>query len=154
MCHEGSAECQTRQTKSLPPWHTQTMQNVLLRFLRWAWRPLNTGLKNILRLFPSGSVVKDLPEMQEPQETQVRSLGWEDLLEEGMATHSSILAWSNPMNRGVWRATVHRVAKSWIWLKWQHTRKILSLPSTQEISSPNLWNIKAQSTVQEHNKVS
>ena len=52
--------------------------------------------------------------MQEPQETQVRSLGWEDLLEEGMATHSSILAWSNPMNRGVWRATVHRVAKSWI----------------------------------------
>ena len=59
------------------------------------------GLKNILRRFPSGSVVKDLPEMQEPQETQVRSLGWEDLLEEGMATHSSILAWSNPMNRGV-----------------------------------------------------
>ena len=30
------------------------------------------------------------------QETQVRSLGWEDLLEKGMATHSSILAWGIP----------------------------------------------------------
>ena len=46
--------------------------------------------------FPSGSVVKNLPEMQEPQETQVQSLGWKDLLEEGMATHSSILAWRIP----------------------------------------------------------
>ena len=43
--------------------------------------------------FPRGSVVKNPPTMQEPQETQVRSLGWEDALEEEMATHSSILAW-------------------------------------------------------------
>ena len=43
--------------------------------------------------FPSGSVVKNLPAMQEPQETQVQSLGQEDPLEKGMATHSSILAW-------------------------------------------------------------
>ena len=34
--------------------------------------------------------------MQETQETQAQSLGWEDPLEEGMATHSSILAWSTP----------------------------------------------------------
>ena len=34
--------------------------------------------------------------MQEIQEAQVRSLGWEDLLEEGMATHFSILAWEIP----------------------------------------------------------
>ena len=34
--------------------------------------------------------------MQEMEETQVRSLGWEDSLEEGMATHSSILAWRIP----------------------------------------------------------
>ena len=45
------------------------------------------------RDFPGGSAVKALPAAQEPRETQVRSLGWEDLLEEGMATHSSILAW-------------------------------------------------------------
>ena len=46
------------------------------------------------------------------QETWVRSLGWEDLLEEGMATHSSILAWRIPMQRGAWWAAVHGVAKS------------------------------------------
>ena len=46
--------------------------------------------------FPDGSVVKNLPAMQKTQETQVRSLGWEDPLEEGMATHSSILAWRIP----------------------------------------------------------
>jgi len=36
------------------------------------------------------------------RETWVQSLGWEDLLEEGMATHSSILAWRVPMERGAW----------------------------------------------------
>ena len=43
-------------------------------------------------------MVKDLPvqEMQEMQETQVPSLGWKDLLEKEMATHSSILAWRIP----------------------------------------------------------
>ena len=39
-------------------------------------------------------------------------LGWEDPLEKGMATHSSILAWRIPMDRGAWRAAVHGVAKS------------------------------------------
>ena len=48
---------------------------------------------------PSGLVVKNLPEMQERQETQVQSLGWEDPLEEGMATHSSILAWRSQVDR-------------------------------------------------------
>ena len=47
----------------------------------------------------------------------VLSLGWEDLLEEGMATHSSILAWRDPMDREAWWATVHVVAKSWTQLK-------------------------------------
>ena len=46
-------------------------------------------------------------------ETWVSSLGWEDPLEEGMATHSSILAWRITMDRRSWRATVHGVAKSW-----------------------------------------
>ena len=45
-------------------------------------------------------------------ETWVRSLGWEDPLEEGMETHSSFLAWRIPMDRGDWWATVHRVTKS------------------------------------------
>ena len=45
-------------------------------------------------------------------ETWVRSLGWEDPLEEGISTHSSILTWRIPMDRGSWWATVHEVAKS------------------------------------------
>ena len=45
-------------------------------------------------------------------ETWVRSLGWEDPLEEGMAIHSSIFAWRIPMDRGGWGATVHGVTKS------------------------------------------
>ena len=39
-------------------------------------------------------------------DTWVRSLGWEDPLEEGIATHPRILAWRIPMDRGAWRATV------------------------------------------------
>ena len=46
--------------------------------------------------FPSGTAVKNLPAVQESQETSVLSLGWEDLLEDDMATHSSILAWEIP----------------------------------------------------------
>jgi len=46
------------------------------------------------------------------QETRVQSLHWEDPLEEGMATYSSILALRIPMNRGAWWAAVHRVTKS------------------------------------------
>ena len=46
-------------------------------------------------------------------ETWVRSLGWEDPLEEGMATHSSILAWRIPMDRGACGAAVQGVPKSW-----------------------------------------
>ena len=53
--------------------------------------------------------VKNLPAMQE---TQVQSLGGEDPLEEGMATHSSILAWRIPMDRGAWWATVYGVSKN------------------------------------------
>ena len=42
---------------------------------------------------------------------QVKSLSWEDPLEKGMATHSSILARRIPMDRGAWQAMVHRVTK-------------------------------------------
>ena len=46
------------------------------------------------------------------QETQVRSLGWEDPLEKEMAAHSSILAWRTPMDRRAWQATVHAVVRA------------------------------------------
>ena len=48
------------------------------------------------RGFTSGSEVKYLPTMQETQEMQFQSLGWEDPMEEEMGTHSSILAWEIP----------------------------------------------------------
>ena len=44
--------------------------------------------------------------------TWVRSLGWENPLVEGMATHSNILAWRIPMDKGAWWAAVHGVTKS------------------------------------------
>ena len=53
--------------------------------------------------------VKNLPTMQV---TWVQSLGFEDPLEKGLATVSSILAWRIPMDREAWWATVHQVAKS------------------------------------------
>ena len=45
-------------------------------------------------------------------QTWAQSLAWEDPLEEGMATHYSILAWRIPKDRGAWRATVHGVSES------------------------------------------
>ena len=52
---------------------------------------------------------KNLPSMRE---NWAQSLGWEDPLEEDMATHSSILAWRSPMHRGAWQATDYGVAES------------------------------------------
>ena len=58
-------------------------------------------------------VVKNLPAMQE---TQIQSLGREDPLEEGVATHSNILAWRITKDRRAWWVTVHGVTKSQTWL--------------------------------------
>ena len=62
-----------------------------------------------LRTSLLAQTVKNPPAMRE---TWVASLGWEDPLDEGMATYSSILAWSIPTDSGVWLATAHRVAMS------------------------------------------
>ena len=59
--------------------------------------------------FPVAQMVKNLPVVQE---TWVQSLGWEDPLEEGMTTNSSILAWRIAVDREAWRATVHEVSQS------------------------------------------
>ena len=65
-------------------------------------------------------MVKNLPAMQE---TWVQSLGQTDPLEKAMATHSTILAQENPMDRGAWWDTVHGVTKIQTQLsdKAQHT---------------------------------
>ena len=57
-------------------------------------------------------MVKNLPVNAGDKEMRVQSLGGEDPLGECMATHSSILAWRSPMDRGALRVTVHGVAES------------------------------------------
>ena len=86
--------------------------------------------------FPGGSAVKNLPAMQEPQEMRVRSLGWEDSLEKGMTTHSSIFAWRIPWPEEPRGLHVHRVAKTQTLLKWlsRHTHKShLLVPDWAEV---------------------
>ena len=61
-------------------------------------------------------VVKNTPANAEDVKMRVQSLGWEDPLEECMQP-PSILAWRIPKDRGAWRATAHRVTKSWTQLK-------------------------------------
>ena len=63
-------------------------------------------------------------------ETWIRSLAWDDPLEEGMTIHSSILAWRIPTDRRAWRATVHGVAKGWTQLtvEAQHSISLNKFP--------------------------
>ena len=72
---------------------------------------IKEGLENSLEVqgFPCGSAGK---ESACNVEVWVRSLGWEDPLEQGMTTYSSILAWRIPMDRGAWWAAVHWVTKN------------------------------------------
>ena len=69
-----------------------------------AGKQLGTGHKSVV-----APTVKNPPAMWETWE---QSLDWEDSLEEGMATHSSILAWRSPMDRGAWWTTKHGISKN------------------------------------------
>ena len=95
--------------------------------------------------FPGGSAVKNQPAKQE---IWVPSLGGEEPLEEGMAAHSSILAWRIPLDRGVWPATVCGVTKSLIELSTQWTRDYctgdsgLAVPQLQNCSSCRAFQIQ------------
>ena len=71
------------------------------------------GIGYPLQYFWASLVVQMVKSLPAVLETWVRSLGWEDPLKEGMATHSSVLAWQIPMDRGACRATVHGVTRSW-----------------------------------------
>ena len=77
------------------------------------WGPgnCNLGLNRLcfVILYPMSLVAQMVKNPPAMPETSVWSLGWEDLLEEGTATHSSIFAWRIPMDRGAW---LYRVAKS------------------------------------------
>ena len=75
--------------------------------------------ENIYRSTLVAQMIKNQPTMQE---MQVRSLGWEDSLETGMATHSSILAWEIPWREEPDGLQVMGITKSWTRLsKYMHT---------------------------------
>ena len=75
-----------------------------------SFQPPDSSHPTPFQSFPRGTTGKNPPAVQGPQEIRVWSLGWEDALEEGVATHSSILAWRIPMDRRACQAKVHRVA--------------------------------------------
>ena len=84
---------------------------------------LNKMLSVKLPGFTGGSVVKYPPAVPEMQEMWIRYLGWEDPLEEGMATHSSILAWRIPWAEepgGLQSMGLQRVEHNWSDLAHMH----------------------------------
>ena len=84
--------------------------------------------------FPGGSVEKN-PTVK--QETWVQSLGWEDLLEKGVATHSSILPGESlSMDRGDWRVQSTKVAESQTGLRTEHTWLSAYVPWTWHSKAP------------------
>ena len=72
------------------------------------------------------------------REIWVQSLDWEDPLEEGMATHSSVLAWRIPVDKEAWRATVHAVSEldttEWLILLHFHFQVCHSFSSKKQLS--------------------
>ena len=64
-------------------------------------------------MYRASLVVQTVKNLPTTWETQVQSVGQEDPLEQEMATHSSILAMENSMDRGAWQVTVHGITKSW-----------------------------------------
>ena len=89
-----------------------SVSSVLIYCKYW----LNTSYT--FRASPVAQWVKNLPAMQQTQETQVQSLGWEDHLEKEMATHSSILAWKIPWTKESGRLQsmgLQRVRRDRIW---------------------------------------
>ena len=70
-------------------------------------------LRSFMQYFQASLVTQMVKNLSAMQDTWVWSLGWEDPLEESMATHSSILAWRLPMDRGAWQTRGPGVTKSW-----------------------------------------
>ena len=79
--------------------------------------------------------VKNIPAMRE---TWVLSLSWEDPLEKDMATHSSILAWRIPMDRGAWQATVRGVTKGQTQLSHEAQQHLCKYPPYPQMANCGL----------------
>ena len=86
------------------------LQDISQRLNRYTQLGLRGKELDLEQLALVAQTVKNLPAMQE---IWVWSLGWEEPMEKGRATHSIILAWRISMDREAWQATVHGVTKSW-----------------------------------------
>ena len=97
-------------------------EGLFLKWLKWTCGVvLLSIMETVLWGFPGGSDIKNLPAIQE---TQVQSLGQEDLLEKGMATHSSILAWRIPWteeHHGLQSMGLQRIRHDWLTHTQTHT---------------------------------
>ena len=113
------------------------------------WMNLESGMG-----FPGGSVVKNLPVMQELQEMWVWSLDWEGPLKECMATHSSILAWRIPGTEepgGLQFTRSQRVRHDWSHLACTHTESVIlsevsQMEKEKHCDIPYMWNLKWDDT--------
>ena len=109
------------KTQHLNPQRQSWVKEAGLKKFHTVWLCLYGTFKDqtiVMDGLLSGSVVKNLPAMQE---TQVQSLGQEDLLEEGTATHSSVLAWRIPWTEepgGLQSVGLQRVGYKWS--NWAH----------------------------------
>ena len=80
--------------------------------IRGSRRSTEEGIGYLLQYSWASLVTQTVKNPPEMWDIWIQSLGWEDSLEKGMATHSSILAWRIPVDREAWRAIVHGLAKS------------------------------------------
>ena len=94
----------------------------------------NNSIYKHRRGLPSGSVVKNPRAVQETQEIQIWSLGWEDPLGEEMATNFSILAWEIPWTAETSRLQFMESQKSWTWLS-----ESVQFSSVQSLSRARLF---------------
>ena len=90
---------QKRWHSNLPKGLHLTPTNRFALFQAWEW------------CFPGGTSCKESIANAGDIDMQFQSLGWEDLLEKGMAIHSSIPAWRILMDRGAWQVTGYGVCK-------------------------------------------
>ena len=91
----------------LPFW-ALSLASFILRFLFFPAMAKEGAIGySVLHTLKYSLVTQMVRNLSAVQETWVQSLGQEDPLQKGMTTHSSILAWKNPKDKGAWWATVH-----------------------------------------------